>query len=125
MTNDAIPAPPAGSSAAAKRLWSSVLEEFALDEHELVLLTQAARITTTLDRLDADARRDGVTVATTNGASKPSPCVVEARQQAISLARVLAALRLPAGAAGDHQAHARPQRHVGVRGIHALPGGRV
>jgi hypothetical protein len=42
---------------------------------------------------------------------------VAARQQRIALARLLAALRLPAGAEGDHHASARPQRRVGVRGV--------
>ncbi|HLM07095.1 MAG TPA: hypothetical protein VK402_18085 [Blastococcus sp.] len=45
---------------------------------------------------------------------------MEARQQRIALARLLAALRLPAGEeeAGDR----RPQRRMGVRGVYGVGG---
>jgi hypothetical protein len=46
------------------------------------------------------------------------PAVVEARQQRLALARLLAALRLPAGAEDDLAAGRRPQRRVGVRGFY-------
>ena len=48
------------------------------------------------------------------------PALVEARQQRIALARLLAALRLPAGEeeAGDR----RPQRRMGVRGVYGVGG---
>jgi len=48
---------------------------------------------------------------------------VEARQQRIALARLLAALRLPAGGEGDVQAGARPARKGGVRGVYDIRGG--
>jgi hypothetical protein len=118
VTTD-IPTAPAGSSAAAERLWSSVLEQYDLEQHELQLLVAAVRTITTLDKLDAELRHDGVLVDSTKGA-KAHPAAVESRQQAIALARILAALRLPAGADGDQQAGARPQRRVGVRGIYKV-----
>ena len=112
---DSIPAAPAGSSAAGRRLWSAVMEEYELEQHGLALLVQATRTITTLDKLGAELRRDGVLVD-----GRPHPAAVESRLQSIALARVLAALRLPAGADGDQQAGARPQRRVGVRGVYAV-----
>jgi hypothetical protein len=41
--------------------------------------------------------------------------LVEARQQRIALARLLAALRLPSGEEGEQDR--RPQRRMGVRGV--------
>ena len=61
---------------------------------------------------------DGVLVPTVAG-QKPNPALVESRQQAIALARVLAALRMPSG---DEDA-SRPQRRVGVRGTYGTGGG--
>jgi hypothetical protein len=94
-----------------------VLEAYDLDEHELALLVQAVRTVTLLDRLDAEVRRDGVTLDSPQG-SRVHPAAVEARQQGITLARLIGALRLPAGADGDQQIGARPQRRVGTRGVY-------
>jgi hypothetical protein len=74
---------------------------------------------TTLDRLDVELRRDGVLLDGPRGA-RSHPAAVESRQQSIALARILAALRLPAGTDGDQQAGTRPQRRVGVRGIYKV-----
>jgi hypothetical protein len=98
-------------------LWSSVVDAYELDEHETVLLRQACRTVTLLDRLDAELRRDGVMLDGPQGV-RSHPAAVESRQQSIALARILAALRLPAGADGDQQAGARPQRRVGARGVY-------
>jgi hypothetical protein len=89
VTTD-IPAAPAGSSAEAKRLKSSVLEQYVLEQHELALLVQATRTITTLDRLDAELRRDGAMLDSPQG-SRVHPAAVESRLQSIALARVLAA----------------------------------
>jgi hypothetical protein len=54
---------------------------------------------------------------------KPHPAAVEARQQSITLARLLNALRLPNGEEGDEQVGARrPQRRPGVRGVSHIRG---
>jgi hypothetical protein len=53
---------------------------------------------------------------------KANPAAVEARQQRIALARLLAALRLPNGESGDQQSGARPQRRVGVRTPYGIRG---
>ena len=118
--SDAIPAAAAGSSEAATRLWNSVMEAYELEQHELVLLVQACRTVSTLDALDAEVQRDGAVVATAGGGKKASPAAIESRQQSVALARIIAALRLPAGAAGDQQLGARPQRRSAPRGVYGL-----
>lgn len=88
------PAPPEGTRDGGRRLWSSVLAEFELDEHELALLREAVRTVDLLDDLAAAVGRDGPLVESPQGV-KAHPAAVEARQQRIALARLLAALRLP------------------------------
>lgn len=111
-----IPAPPAGTRKGGKRLWTSIVAEFELEEHELALLREAVRAVDQLDQLAAIITREGVIEEATGRAH---PALTEARQLKIALARVLAALRLPSG---DEDA-ARPQRRTGVRGPYALNGG--
>lgn len=112
---------PAGLKSAGRKLWLSVVDEYDLDEHERALLLEAARTVDALDLLDAEVRRDGAVVPSPQG-DKANPALVEARQQRIALARILAALRLPAGEDDDHQQNARPQRRVGVRGTYGIRG---
>src|SRR3954467_12111108 len=112
---------PTGPGAEALALWSSVVDDYDLEEHERTLLVQAVRTVDLLEKLDAEVRRDGPLVESPQG-RKAHPAATEARQQRIALARLLAALRLPAGEEGDHQAGARPQRRVGVRGTYGIRG---
>lgn len=111
----ARPPAPTGARAAGLRLWLSITEEFDLEEHELVLLREAVRSVDVLDVLDAVVRSEGPI----GEDGRAHPAAVEARQQKLVLARVLAALRLPSG---DEDA-ARPQRRVGARGVYGLGGG--
>ncbi|MGH3777648.1 MAG: hypothetical protein ACRDRR_18285 [Pseudonocardiaceae bacterium] len=115
----ADPKPPTGTRAAGKRLWCSVVDHYDLDEHELALLREAVRTVDLLEELDRLVRREGPIVDSPQG-TKAHPAAVEARQQRIALARVLAALRLPSGEDGDRQSGARPQRRAGVRGVYGL-----
>lgn len=116
------PKAPQGLRAAGRRLWDSVLDEYELEEHELALLVEAVRTVDLLDQLDATVRNEGPIVTSPQG-SKANPAAVEARQQKIALARLLAALRLPAGEESDTQAGARrPQRRVGARGVYGIRG---
>ncbi len=113
---------PTGLGADARALWSSVIEEYDLEEHERALLVEACRTVDLLTKLDAEVRRDGPVLDSSQGL-RAHPAAVEARQQRIALARLLAALRLPAGEEGDQQAGARrPQRRVGVRGTYGIRG---
>ncbi len=115
------PSPPSGTRAAGRRLWDSVLADYDLEEHETALLVEAVRTVDLLAELDAVVRREGAIVESPQG-RKANPAAVECRQQRIALARLLAALRLPAGEEGDQAEGRRPQRRVGVRGVHAIRG---
>ncbi len=119
MSRSGTPKAPAGTAAAGRRLWCSVVEVYDLDQHELVLLVEASRTVDLLTELDAAVRADGALVESPQGL-RAHPAAVEARQQRIAVARLLAALRLPAGGEGDAQAGARPARKVGVRGVYAV-----
>jgi len=98
-----------------------VVVDFSLDEHERVLLIEAVRTVDVLDLLDAAVRRDGPLLEGTQG-TRAHPAAVEARQQRIALARLLAALRLPSGDVGDEKLSARPQRRSGARGVYGIRG---
>ena len=121
MSTDSTPKPPAGTRAGGRRLWTSVVKDYDLEEHELALLTEAVRTVDLLDELDAAVRRDGPLVESPQG-TKAHPAAVEARQQRIALARLLAALRMPTGAEDERPADSltRPQRRSGVRGTYRL-----
>src|SRR3954465_3932488 len=100
--------PPKGCGAAGTKLWNAVLEEYELEEHELLLLREMVRTVDTLDALEARVAADGVLLHSSQG-DRAHPALVEARQQRITLARLQAALRLPAGDQ-DEQDQRRPQR---------------
>lgn len=116
--SDSMPRPPKGLRAPGRRLWRSVQADYELEEHETALLVEACR---TVDLLDALAQIVADEGPMLDG--RVHPAVVEARQLRIALARLTAALRLPAGDDGDHQQGARrPQRRVGARGVYRLRG---
>jgi hypothetical protein len=119
MTAEKIPAPPKGTKAEGAKLWRDVLGRYELEQHEMALLREAVRTVDLLDALAAIAAREGLMVKGPHG-DKPHPAVTESRQQKIALARLTAALRLPAGAEGDQAAGRRPQRRVGFRGPYAV-----
>jgi hypothetical protein len=99
--------PPRGTGAAGKAVWSSVVGDFALERFELQILGQAATVADRIGELDALVDSDGVLVD-----GKAHPALIESRLQRLTLARLLAALRLP-----DHSG-ARPQHRTGFRGTH-------
>src|SRR5215203_4589088 len=116
-TKDATPEPPKGCGAAGRKLWAAVVEE-----HELLLLRELVRTVDTLDALEARVVKDGVMLDSSQG-DRAHPALVEARQQRITLARLQAALRLPAGEESEQQGQRRPQRRMGVRGVYSSLGG--
>lgn len=119
MAAQKAPAPPKGTGPSGRALWRDVLGKYELERHEEVLLREAVRSVDQLDKLHAIVERDGLLVDGPNGAQRMHPAAVEARQLRIALARVIAALRLPAD---DDELH-RPQRRVGVRGIYSVKKG--
>lgn len=106
---------PAGLADAGRRLWASVATDYELDVHEQLLLHQACRCVDTLDRLAAVAADAPVTVTNAKGDEVPHPTLTESRQQSLTLARLLASLRLPSGDEGD-----RPQRRGSARGSYRV-----
>lgn len=109
---------PAGLHSAGRRLWRAVLDAYDLDAHEELLLLQACRCADRLDRLAAEADAGPVTVTNHKGDEVAHPAMVEARQQSLTLARLLAALRMPAGEDGGQLQ--RPQRRGGARGVYGV-----
>lgn len=117
------PAVHRGASAEARRLWRSVVEFYGLDEHELALLRAAVKTIDLIGDLERAIAKDGPVIDSPQG-RKAHPAVVEVRQQRLTLARLLSALRMPQGEDGDHQATARPQRRSGARGVYSIEGGK-
>jgi len=107
---------PAGLAATGRRLWESVMADYELDCHEELLLLEACRCT---DRLDALAESTAGAVVTTNvrGEAVAHPAVVEARAQQLTLARLLASLRLP-----TDDVAGRPQRRGAARAPYGIRG---
>lgn len=103
---------PKGSSPSARKLWEQVTDRFDLDEHEIGMLREACRTLTDLDALADVIARDGV-MGTDD---RVHPALVEARQQRITLTRLVASLRLPEDVSLD----GRPQRRGAARGPYGI-----
>ena len=88
-----IPAPPKGTKGAGKELWEGILTEYTLGVPEMALLREAVATVDLLQAGDLTA--------------------VESRQQRITLARLLAAMRLPDEKGGAN----RPQLRA-IRGTY-------
>lgn len=116
-TSEPPPEPP-GLCEAGRRLWQSVTTDYELEEHERLLLEQAARAADIVAALDAAVPAGGTLIA--DGRVRPE--VVEARQQRIVLARLLAALRVPLGDVEHDTGHGPPrlQKRAGARGVYSL-----
>jgi len=102
--------PPKGLQATGKRLWRGITEHLELDEHETALLVEACRTADAIDALQ--------TVIETEGAmlhGRAHPALVEGRQQRLTLARLIASMRLPDDLAAPVK---RPQRRGGARGAY-------
>jgi hypothetical protein len=109
------PSPPSGLSEAGHSLWTSVLAEFELDEHERVVLREACRTADSLDGLQVLLESEGLMSESSQG-PRVHPALVELRQQRIALARLFAALHIPTG-----EEEGRSQ-HRGVRGVYGVRG---
>jgi hypothetical protein len=120
------PAAPKGAGPAGRRLWSAVMKNLELDEHERALLVEAVRTLDLLEVLDVRWRDEGAIVDTPQG-PRAHPAAVEARQQRIVYARLVAQLRLPTGLAEGEKASGgepdkRPQRRGSARGVYGIRG---
>lgn len=111
--------PPKGLEGDGLRLWRSIVAEFDLDEHELILLEQTARTADLVALLVAEVADHGPV----DEAGKVRPATIELRQQRIVLARLLAALRVPLADhdVEDAEKHGPPRlQRRGTRGVYAL-----
>ena len=108
-----LPPAPKGTRSAGRRLWSSVAGSFELDEHELALLREIVRTVDNLDALAAAVLSDGAVLDSAMGGRKVHPALIESRQLRLTLARLVAALRLPEG-----DTDVRPQRRGAPRGTY-------
>jgi phage terminase small subunit len=95
-----VTASPRGLRAPGRRLWEAVISGFELDPPELELLGEACRTVDLIAVLRAEAAKNGVVIASNQG-PRIHPAVVEARQQRLTLAKLLSALGLPKGLADD------------------------
>lgn len=114
-----IPRPPAGLSKTGRALWRAVLTDFELDDHESAILTQACRLADLCDTLQGTLDTEGVMSQSSQG-TRVHPAAVELRQQSIALARLMTALRIPAG---ESTGEGRTQHRRGLRGVYGIAGG--
>mgnify|MGYP000890682562 CR=1 FL=1 len=107
------PCTPTGLAAAGRRLWTSVLEEFELAEHERAQLAEACFVRDRIAELRARVAADGLMISSSQG-SRLHPGVAEIRAQQLALARLLATLAVP-----SLEEDALPASR-GVRGVYSL-----
>jgi hypothetical protein len=110
MPEPKTPPAPKGLGATGRRLWRAILADYQLEVHELLVLTEACRVVDRLDRLATEAEGAELTVENSRGDVVANPVFCEARQQEITLIRLIASLRLPVD-----ETQARPQRRGGAR----------
>lgn len=108
---------PAGLKPAGRKLWRSITTDYELGEHELSILLEAARTVDALSELEKIVREEGVTNVSPQGV-RAHPALVEARQQRVTLAKLVASLRIPME---DEESPGRlPQQRSGVRAVSAI-----
>ncbi len=107
------PRTPAGLAAPGRRLWTSVLADFDLAEHEQAQLAEACFVRDRIDQLRRQVDADGLMIGSSQG-SRLHPGISEIRAQQLALARLLASLAVPAPAED-----ALPASR-GVRGVYGL-----
>lgn len=111
MDSGTAPDPPEGLGESGHRLWAAIHRDFRLDEHEVALLGEAARVMDAIASLMSVVDREGLMQETPMG-PKVHPAAVEARQQRLLLGRLISALRLP------DTNNEKPQRR-GLRGYYS------
>ncbi|MHA6511323.1 hypothetical protein [Tessaracoccus sp. Z1128] len=115
------PRTPPGLRAGGQRLWRSIVEDYELGQHELAVLVEACHTVDACHALEAIVTAEGVVHDSPQG-KRAHPALVEARQQRLALAKLVASLRIPLD---DQQAAGRqPQQRVGIRPVSLAAGGR-
>ncbi|GAA1109934.1 terminase [Arthrobacter flavus] len=108
---------PSGLKTGGRKLWRSVTDDYELGQHELSILLEAARTLDALDELERIVRDEGVTNVSPQGV-RAHPALVEARQQRVTLAKLVASLRIPFE--DDQEATRTPQKRVSIRSVSAI-----
>lgn len=110
------PRPPVGLKASGRALWRAAMGEYEMAAHETAVLREACRTADSCDDLQALLDLEGIVSESSQG-TRVHPALVELRQQRIALARLFAALQIPAE--GDGRLAARP-----LRGVYGLRSAR-
>jgi len=118
---NSVPKSPPGLSARARRYWRDLHETYEFEAHEAPLVEEAVHTVSVIDGLRARVRAEGEMVRGPGLATVVNPALKELRQQQMTLARLQAVLRLPAGEPGHEQRGARQPRRT-VRGVYGIRG---
>jgi hypothetical protein len=115
MSEEYTPPPaPAGLRDAGAALWENAVRDVEFEDHFLRLLGEAAKTLDTLQALQAVLDAESPIIESPQG-RKAHPALAELRQGRITLARLLAALKIPA--VDDEPVKTRAPRGVyGMRG---------
>jgi phage terminase small subunit len=87
--------PPAGLKDAGKALWKDTVAEVEFDPHHLRALGEACKTLDEVHSLKSRLEADGSIVDSPQG-QKVHPALPELRQARMTLARLLASLKIPA-----------------------------
>lgn len=116
MTVDNARTPaPEGLRESGRALWHALMADYDLGEHETTVLREACRTADSLDDLQQLLEVEGLMSSTSQG-PRIHPALVELRQQRMTFARLLTALRIP-----DEDTTRAPAR-PGTRGVYGLRG---
>jgi hypothetical protein len=96
---------PRGLRTSGKRLWQAVTSTFDLDPPEAALLEEACRTRDLLADLRLEIARNPAVIDSNQGV-RVHPVIVEARQQRLVLAKLIAGLGLPRGLVDDEDSAA-------------------
>lgn len=95
MTDSTLKYPqPSGLNSAGQKLWKATVEDTEWEQHELAVLEEACRTRDRIVQLDAAVSGDGVMLMSSQG-NRVHPAIAEARQQRLTLARLLVSLAIP------------------------------
>ena len=121
MTSTA-PQPPEYAGPAGVRLFNAVMDEYRLSGADLFLLEQAVVVADELADLEKLVRASGALIKGPDGSPMANPAAVQHRLLVITLARLMAAIRVIADVAEDTDPASgrRPQHRSGVRGTYQL-----
>ena len=111
MTEQRKPVRPVDLRAAGRRLWASVVDDFDLGPDEVGALREACRTVDELDDLRQALKDQPMTVPGSTGQPVAHPLLAEVRRHRETLAKLLAALSLPAGDEDQGQTPAQRRAH--------------